>query len=293
MARLTARPAARLTARPAARPARATTPWRALVLAAAALYFLFPLAASVVFTVDVPGQGIHLGAYTRILETEGFLTSLLLSLGLAAATIAVVLLLMVPATVALRLSAPKLRPVVEVVCALPLVVPPIAFVAGIGTVLKWGPEHLSRTPLFQTFVAVQNPDFPLVLVLANAVMALPFVYRALDAGLRAIDVRTLVEAARSCGASLPHALLRAVLPNLRGALLSASFLTFALVLGEFTTAQLLGFRPFAVWIVNISGSQAQMSVAVSVMSLLVTWLLLLLLAGLGGRSTPSSTTDRK
>ncbi|WKV75359.1 ABC transporter permease subunit [Streptomyces sp. PCS3-D2] len=280
---------ARLTARPAT-----ASPWRALVLAAAALYFLVPLAASVVFTVDVPGQGLNLDAYTRILDTEGFLPSLLLSLELAAATIAVVLLLVVPATVALRLTAPKLRPVVEIVCALPLVVPPIAFVAGIGTVLKWGPEHLSRTPLFQTFVAVQNPDFPVVLVLAYAVMALPFAHRALDAGLRAVDVRTLVEAARSCGASLPHALLRAVLPNLRGALLSASFLTLALVLGEFTIAQLLGFRPFAVWIVNISGSQAQMSVAVSVMSLLVTWLLLLLLAGFGGgRRTPSPTTDRK
>ncbi|MFI8363656.1 ABC transporter permease [Streptomyces sp. NPDC085612] len=273
-------------------------PWRALVLAAAALYFLVPLAASVVFTVDVPGRGVNLDAYTRILGTEGFLPSLLLSLELAAATVALVLLLMVPAMVALRLGVPRLRPVVEVVCSLPLVVPPIAFVAGIGTVLKWGPEHLSRTPLFQTFVAVQDPGFPVVLVLAYAVMALPFVHRALDAGLRALDVLTLVEAARSCGASLPQALVRAVLPNLRGALLNAAFLTLALVLGEFTTAQLLGFRPFAVWIVNISGSEAQMSVAVSVMSLLVTWLLLLGLAGLGRRTpspsaSASASTDRK
>ncbi|WP_328869997.1 ABC transporter permease subunit [Streptomyces sp. NBC_00287] len=260
------------------------TLWRWGVLGLAGLYFLVPLAASVVFTVDVPGQGITFDAYTQIFATEGFLSSLLLSLGLAAATIALVLLLTVPATVALRLGAARLRPVVEVVCSLPLVVPPIAFVAGIGTVLKWGPEHLSRTPLFQTFVAIQNPDFPIVLVLAYVVMALPFVYRALDAGLRAIDVPTLVEAARSCGASWPQALLQAVLPNLRGALLNASFLTLALVLGEFTVAQLLGFQPFAVWIVNVSGSQAQLSVAVSVLSLLVTWLLLLTLAGFGGRT---------
>ncbi|MFJ6570231.1 ABC transporter permease [Streptomyces sp. NPDC091292] len=268
-------------------------PWRGVVLAVAALYFLLPLAASVVFTVDVPNQGVNLDAYARILGTEGFLTSLLLSLELAAATIAVVLLLMVPAMVALRLGAPRLRPVVEVVCSLPLVVPPIAFVAGIGTVLKWGPEHLSTTPLFQTFVAVQDPDFPVVLVLAYVVMALPFVYRALDAGLRAIDVRTLVEAARSCGANGTQALIRAVLPNLRGALLNASFLTLALVLGEFTVAQLLGFRPFAVWIVNISGSQAQMSVAVSVLSLLVTWALLLALAAFGGRRAPSLNASQK
>lgn len=258
---------------------------RGLVLLCAGLYFLVPLAASVLFTVDVPGEGLTLDVYGRILGAEGFLPSLLLSLELAAATIALVLLLTVPALVALRLGAPRLRPVVEVVCSLPLVVPPIAFVAGIASVLTWGPEHLSRTPLFQTFVAIQNPDFPLVLVLAYTVMALPFVYRALDAGLRAVDVPTLVEAARNCGAGWPQALVRAVLPNLRGALLNASFLTLALVLGEFTVAQILKFRPFAVWIVGIGGSQAQMSVAVSVLSLLITWLLLLGIAAVGARGT--------
>jgi putative spermidine/putrescine transport system permease protein len=258
--------------------------WRGVVLTGAAVYFLVPLAASVIFTVDVPGEGVTFDAYGQIVGADGFLTGLVLSLELAAATIAVVLLLMVPAMVALRLGAPRLRPIVEVICSLPLVVPPIAFVAGISTVLKWGPEHLSRTPLFQTFVAIQNPDFPVVLVLAYVVMALPFVHRALDAGLRAIDVRTLVEAARSCGASPVQALVTAVLPNLRGALLNASFLTLALVLGEFTVAQLLGFQPFAVWIYSVGGSQAQLSVAVSVLSLLVTWALLLALAGLGGRS---------
>ncbi|MFI0965522.1 ABC transporter permease [Streptomyces sp. NPDC021080] len=265
-------------------------PWRWAVLALAALYFLVPLAASVIFTVDVPGQGVTLDAYGRIVSAEGFGSSLLLSLELAAATIAVVLLLMVPATVALRLGAPRWRPVVEVVCSLPLVVPPIAFVAGISTVLKWGPEHFSRTPLFETFVAIQDPGFPVVLVLAYVVMALPFVYRALDAGLRAVDVRTLVEAARSCGASLPRALVRAVLPNLRGALLNASFLTLALVLGEFTVASLLGYQPFAVWIYDIGGSQAQLSVAVSVLSLFLTWALLLALAVLGGRSRTASAS---
>ncbi|MEU5046997.1 ABC transporter permease [Streptomyces griseorubiginosus] len=265
--------------------------WRWAVFALAGLYFLVPLGASVIFSVDVNDQ-VSFDAYSQIVGTTGFVHSLVLALELAAATIALVLLLMVPAMVALRLGAPRLRPVVEVLCSLPLVVPPIAFVAGIVTVLKWGPDRFSRTPFFETFVAIQNPDFPVVLVLAYVVMALPFVYRALDAGLRAIDVPTLVEAARSCGASQPQALVRAVLPNLRGALLNASFLTLALVLGEYTVAHLLGFQPFAVWIVDISGSQAQMSVAVSVLSLLVTWALLLALAALGGRRASSRTVSR-
>ncbi|MEV7089505.1 ABC transporter permease subunit, partial [Streptomyces sp. NPDC093085] len=256
--------------------------WRGAVLALAGCYFLVPLLSSFVFTVQVPGHGVTFAAYTGILAADGFVQSLLLSLGLAAATIALALLLVVPALVAVRLGAPRLRPVVETVCMLPLVVPPIALVTGVTTVLRWGPDHLSRTPLYQTFLAVQNESFPLVLVLAYTVLALPFVYRSLDAGLRAVDVTTLVEAARNCGASRPYVLWHVILPNLRSSLAGASFLTLALVLGEYTIAALLGFRPFAVWIVFVSGAEARMSVAVSLLSLLITWGLLLVLSRAGG-----------
>ncbi|MGW2670076.1 ABC transporter permease [Streptomyces sp. NPDC001272] len=270
-----------------ARGRRRAQVWRGPVLALAGAYFLLPLLASFVFTVHVPGQGVTFEAYTALLGADGFSQSLLLSLGLAAATIALSLLLAVPALIAVRIGSPRLRPVVEVVCMLPLVVPPIALVTGITTVLRWGPEHLSRTPLYQTFTAVQDERFPVVLVLAYTVLALPFVHRSLDAGLRAVDVPTLVEAARNCGASWPQVVGRVLLPNLRTSLAGAAFLTLALVLGEFTLASLLGFRPFAVWIVSISGAQARMSVAVSILSLLVTWLLLLVLSRAG--TAPSTT----
>lgn len=225
----------RPTARPRGRRRRPAV-WRGAVLVLAGAYFLVPLLASFVFTVHVPGQGITFEAYTELLSADGFTESLLLSLGLAAATIALSLLLAVPALIGVRLGSPRLRPVVEITCMLPLVVPPIALVTGITTVLRWGPEHLSRTPLYQTFLAVQNENFPFVLVLAYTVLALPFVYRSLDAGLRAVDVPTLVEAARSCGASWPYVVLRVLLPNLRASIAGAAFLTLALVLGEFTIA---------------------------------------------------------
>ncbi|MEU7297385.1 ABC transporter permease subunit [Streptomyces exfoliatus] len=266
--------------------------WRGAVLGLGGAYFLVPLIASFVFTVHTPGQGVSFEAYTALLAADGFTESLLLSLGLAAATILLALLLAVPALVAVRIGSPRLRPVIEVMCMLPLVVPPIALVTGITTVLRWGPEHLSRTPLYQTFLAVQNEDFPVVLVLAYTVMALPFVYRSLDAGLRAVDVPTLVEAARNCGASRPYVMFRVILPNLRASLAGAAFLTLALVLGEFTIASLLGFRPFAVWIVSISGAHARMSVAVSLLSLVITWLLLLLLSRAGTAQTGTTGTPR-
>ena len=47
-----------------------------------------------------------------------------------------------------------------------------------------------------------------------------------------------------------------MLPVLRTSLLNASFLTLALVLGEFTVANILGFETFPTWIVRISGSAA-------------------------------------
>jgi putative spermidine/putrescine transport system permease protein len=225
-----------------------------------------------------------LAPYGEITGTPGFVTSLLLSLGLAAATIVVVLALTLPAMIAVRLGASRLRSVLEVLCTLPLVVPPIAFVAGVSTVLQWGPDHLSDTPLYTTFFAVQSEAFPVVLVLAYVVMALPFVYRSLDAGLRALDLPTLVEAGRNCGAGWWQIVFRIVLPNLKPAIASAAFLTLALVLGEYTVARILNFETFSVWIVKISGSDARLSVAVSVFSLLVTWVLLLTLSGTGTRS---------
>ncbi|MFF0294968.1 ABC transporter permease [Kitasatospora sp. NPDC004615] len=254
--------------------------WRGAVLLLAGLYFLIPMAASVWFSIDNRG-GITFDAYTGLLSAPGFTDSLLLTLELAAVTVVVLLLLLVPAMIAVRLGSPKLRPVLEIVCTLPLVVPPVALTAGLIGVLRWGPDYLMETPFFQTFVFIQQPEFPLVLVIAYVLMALPLAYRALDSGLRAVDVRTLVEAARNCGASWPRAVVQVILPNLRGALLNASFLTLAMVLGEFTTASILGYQPFAVWIYSVGNSQGQMSVAVSVLSLLITWVLLLLLAAAG------------
>ncbi|MFD7015422.1 ABC transporter permease [Streptomyces sp. NPDC059161] len=269
-------------------------PWRGAVLLVAGAYFLVPLLASFVFTVDVPGKGLTLSSYTQIFAADGFTAALLRSLGLGLCTVALALVLTLPAALAVRLSGSgRLRAVLEVVCTLPLVVPPVALVAGLGTVLKWGPDQLATTPLYETFVAIQNPSFPLILVFAYVVMALPFVYRSLEAGLRAVDVRTLVEAARDLGASWPRALFAVVLPNLRTALLNASFLALALVLGEFTVASLLGFQPFAVWIVQASGSNAQLSVAVSLLSLLLTWGLLLVVTGLARSRGPVKSRKKE
>jgi putative spermidine/putrescine transport system permease protein len=190
---------------------------------------------------------------------------------------------MLPTVVLVNLRLPRLRTAVELLTLMPLVLPPIALVVGVRSVLSWAPDYFLDTPLAEAFFALQDPTLPWILVLVYVVLALPFVYRALDAGVRGADLRTLTEAARNLGASWPRVLVSVVLPVLRTSVLNAAFLTLALVLGEFTIAAILGFETFPTWIVRISGSEPRLSVAVSVLSLLVTWALLLLISALDRR----------
>jgi putative spermidine/putrescine transport system permease protein len=258
--------------------------WRFAVFVVLGLYFLVPIACSVLFTVRDRGRG---GAtaryYTGIPGAAGFADAFTRSLILAGLTVVLVLALMVPTIVLVEIRLPRLRTTVELLTLLPLVLPPIALVGGVRSVLSWAPDYFPDTPLEQAFFAVQQPSLPWILVLVYVVMAMPFVYRALDAGVRGADLRTLTEAGRSLGASWPRVLVSVVLPVLRTSVLNASFLTLALVLGEYTFASILGFETFPTWIVKISGSEPQLSVSVSVLSLLMTWALLLLISALDRR----------
>lgn len=258
--------------------------WRFVVLGVLGLYFVIPIAASVWFTVRNRGTGEFTAEhYTGIPGADGFAESFTRSLVLAALTVLIALALMVPTVVLVDLRLPRLRTTVEILTLMPLVVPPIALVVGVRSVLSWAPDYFLDSWLAEVFFALQEPDLPWILVLMYVVLALPFVYRALDSGVRGADLRTLTEAARNLGASWPRVLVSVVLPVLRTSVLNAAFLAFALVLGEFTFANILGFETFPTWILRISGSAPQLSVAVSVLSLLVTWMLLLMISALDRR----------
>jgi putative spermidine/putrescine transport system permease protein len=87
------------------------------------------------------------------------------------------------------------------------------------------------------------------ILLCYVVLSFPYMYRAVDTGLRAIDVRTLTEAAQSLGAGWPTILFQVIFPNLRAALLSGAFLTFAIVIGEFVLATFLARPAFSPYMV--------------------------------------------
>jgi len=165
-----------------------------------------------------------------------------------------------------HLRLPGIRRLMEAITILPIVIPPIVLIIG---VLKVAPGFLLGTPY--------------LLALVYVILAMPFAYRSLDAGLRSFDLKTMVEASNSLGAGWPVTLWRVVLPNIRTAIMSATVLTVALVLGEFTMASLALYVTFPVWIVQFEQNSGPVSVAASLLALFVTWILLMLIVTIGGR----------
>ena len=260
--------------------------WRVATLGVLGIYFLVPLAATFWFTFYTPGtHQFSLSPYGQIFSAKGFGSSVLLTFKVAVLTIVILYVLLIPAMIAVQLRLPKLKPLLESLAMVPLVLSPVALVVGVQTVLGWGTNGNPGTPLFQLAVDLQNQNFPLILPIVYVVIALPFAYRSLDAQLRSVDLKTLVEASRGLGASWPVTLWRAVIPNLRSGLLSGAILTLALVFGEYTISSILQFLPFSVWIVQDSqgATSGQLAPAVSLLSLLLSWAVLFLVSFLGGR----------
>jgi putative spermidine/putrescine transport system permease protein len=232
------------------------------IIAVLGAFFLLPLFAMLEFTTRGLGGTRSFDTWKLLLNWGQLSESypdlsigILNSLGLVLLTAALMLLLLVPTVIWVRLRLPGLRRTVEFICLLPLTIPAIVLVVGLAPVYAWVNYFLGGSSLTLTF--------------AYTILVLPYAYRAIDAGLSAIDVRTLSEAARSLGASWAGVMVRVVLPNIRSAVLSAAFLTVALVLGEFTIASLLSRSNLQVAINLLGKSSAQMSVAVSLAALVV------------------------
>ncbi len=246
---------------PAAARRRGSFPaWRWAVLLIAGVYFLLPLYAAIRFA--------GFSAFGAVVTQPGFGSALWLSVKLAVVTWAITLLLMIPTIVYVHLRLPGLRRLFETVTILPIVIPPVVLIIGVLQVMP---------------LALRSSVW--LLALEYVILAMPFAYRALDAGLRAIDVKTLTEASGSLGAGWLTTLWRVILPNLRTGLLSATILIVALVLGEFTMASLDLQQTFPVWIVLFDQQNAQISVAASIFALVVTWAFLMLITVVATRQS--------
>src|SRR5262249_42092960 len=120
-----------------------------------------------------------------------------------------------------------------------------------------------------------------ILVGAYLMLSLPYMYRAIDAGLQAMNVRVLTEAAQSLGAGWVTVLFRVIFPNLVTAILNGAFITFAIVMGEFTIANLLSQPAFGPYMYNLSSNKVYEPSAVAVISFGLTWASIVLIEVIG------------
>jgi putative spermidine/putrescine transport system permease protein len=237
----------------------------------AAAYFLVPLYSTLAFSLKENKIGTPcctLSNYSWVIHNGDFWHTIKISFLLAIETIVISLLLFVPTIYMVHLKFPKLRPVIAFMALVPFVVPPIVMVVGLLRTFRGTPHWFYGQPW--GFLAT-----------AYVILAFPYMFFSLDAGFRSIDVHTLTEASRNLGATWTTTLFRVILPNIRSAALAASFLTLAIVMGEFTIASLSAFHTFPIYIQSINESEAYPAAAVTLMSFGITWaaMLSLLLVG--------------
>jgi putative spermidine/putrescine transport system permease protein len=262
---------------------RRISPTAVLWLLVGAAYFLIPLIATLLFSLK-SGQTnkcCTLHAYGTVVHDAKFWSTLKQSLILALETIALSLAIFVPTVYWVHLKLPKLRPLLAFLALIPFVTPPIVLIVGLLDFYRGSPRWFYGTPYA-------------FLVAGYVILAFPYMFFALDAGFRSIDLHTLTEASQSLGATWRRTLLRVIVPNIRVAALSGSFLTLAIVMGEFTMASLAAFQTFPIYIQTTVEINPYAAAALTLISFGLTWaaMLSLLLVGRGnvGRPAQVATT---
>lgn len=249
--------------------------FRVAIIALVLLFFLTPIVALLDFSTRLRSGGRNWVSWEPIFDlataedpaSKEIRAGLLNSLGLVAATLTIMLVLLIPTMTWIRLRVPALRRPMEFICLLPLTIPAIVLVVGLAPIYRQLSNLLSTGSIWLCFV--------------YAVLVLPFAYRSLDAGLDAIDIRTLSEAARSLGSSWGGVIWNIVLPNIKTAIISACFISLALVLGEFTVANLLARKNLQTAIFIVGQSNAKTAAALALVAMAFGFVLLFLLSFFG------------
>ncbi len=245
-----------------------------IILGLVGAVFAIPILAMIEFTFREGLSGGHTLAHWAGLfnpaiasQYQDLYTGLVNSLVLALVTVGIVLLLLLPTMVLVQLRFPALRRVLEFICVIPITVPAIVLVVGLA-------------PVYSVVASIFGSSV-WTLAFAYGITVLPYAYRTLQANLGAVDVNTLSEAARSLGANWSSVFWLVLLPNLRRGALAASFISVAVVLGEFTIASLLSRQNLQTALLLISQTDPYVAVIFALLSLIFVFLLLLVIGRVG------------
>ncbi len=169
------------------------------------------------------------------METD-FWTTMLLTFKLASVTTLILLVAGIPLAYLLSTMRSRLKPILETVVSMPLVLPPT--VLGFYLLVAFSPQNAFGKFFLDRF------DFHLAfsfegLVLGSVIFSLPFMVHPIQAGLQSLPP-SLSEAAQTLGKSRTNILFRVLLPNIKPSLLTGTVIAFAHTVGEFGVVLMIG-----------------------------------------------------
>ena len=163
-------------------------------------------------------------------------TPFILSFKLATVTTLILFILSLPLAWYLSQTKSKLKPFLEAVSALPIVLPPSV----LGFYILWALSYNSPIgAFFEEYFGVKLVFNFYGLVVASCFYSLPFMVQPLQSGFESLN-KNMIEASYISGKSKFQTLLQVALPNIKPSLLTAMIVTFAHTVGEFGVVLMVG-----------------------------------------------------
>jgi len=164
------------------------------------------------------------------------LAPFLLSFKLAGITTLILFVLAFPLAWYLSQTTSKVKPLLEAVTALPIVLPPS--VLGFYILVAFSPNSVVGA-FFEDILGVKLVFSFTGLVIASSLYSLPFMVQPLQSGFESLN-KHMLEASYLAGKSKTETILRVALPNIKPSLITALIITFAHTVGEFGVVLMVG-----------------------------------------------------
>ena len=165
-----------------------------------------------------------------------FAQTLWLTGKLAVLTTVILIIVGLPFAYWLTYSRFKLKPLVEALVSMPMVLPPS--VIGYYMLVAYSPHNWFGNWLVETFDLRLAFTFEGILI-ASVIFSLPFMIQPLHNGLRSLP-NSLREASYTLGKSKTTTFFRVLIPNIKPSIITAVALTFAHSIGEFGIVLMVG-----------------------------------------------------
>jgi len=163
-------------------------------------------------------------------------TPLITTFKLALITTICLIIVGIPLSYWLAYTKNKLRPVIETLVSMPLVLPPT--VLGFYFLVAFSPQNAFGSWL-DTYLGIRLIFSFEGLVIGSIIYSLPFMVHPIQAGFSSIP-RNLLEAAQVLGKSKFTTLIKVLLPNIKSSLITGIVLSFAHTIGEFGVVLMIG-----------------------------------------------------